>query len=140
MLGKFLQQPGSFPSHFSSLLPPSVSAPPNLALPLRPPRLEPRHQAGAGAGVPGAKTRLLLLPCQLEDDRSQLPLGVGLQLGRRLQTERREDDGLHLRVLLRQRRSEQEPRQSVQRVQAQVQVCGVWEELRHQQQPLQVQR
>ena len=50
----------------------------------------------------------------------------------------RQDHRLHLRVILRQRRSQQEPCQPVQRVQAQVQVRRVREKLRHQQQLVQV--
>ena len=50
----------------------------------------------------------------------------------------RQDHRLHLRVILRQRRAQQEPGKPVQRVQAQVQVRRVWQELRHQQQPVQV--
>ena len=50
-----------------------------------------------------------------------------------------DDDDDDLRELLCQRRAKQEPRgEPVQRVQAQVQVRGVREELRHQQQPVQV--
>ena len=50
----------------------------------------------------------------------------------------RQDHRLHLRVILRQRRAQQEPGKPVQRVQAQVQVRGVWEELRNQQQLVKV--
>ena len=50
----------------------------------------------------------------------------------------RQDYRLHLRVILRERRAQQEPGQPVQRVQAQVQVRRVREELRHQQQLVKV--
>ena len=86
LLGNFLRRSPSFPSHVSPVLPRPVSSPPRPLLPLPPPRpLGTRHQAGAGARPAGAEAELLLR--QLEDNRSQLPLGVGDQLGGSVQAE-----------------------------------------------------